>query len=84
MKNVDKQVLRDKLFSLEAMSIGEANHQFDEFLRGARLDRTGATDDGDRSQTVQSATIASKLEDQLHEHEDHLKILNGFECWRQL
>ena len=79
MTLIDKKALRAELLAIESMSISEAQSLYDSFLRGARLDRSGSFDDGDRSQTAQNGNSAIQFEEQVHLHESHRKTIEGIE-----
>ena len=79
MTPIDKQALRSELLKIESMSIGEAKSLYEEFLKGARLDRGGPVDDGDRSQSAQNSNSASRFEGQLHLHETHRKTIEAID-----
>ena len=57
MSVFDKRALRDTLFSLEAMSINDAQHAYDTFLHGAMLDRSETFDSDGRAQSVVSSNL---------------------------
>lgn len=79
MSVIDKQALRAELLVLESMSIDEARNLYDAYLKGARLDRSGPIDDGDRSQSAQNSASATQFEEQVHLHESHRKIIEAID-----
>ena len=79
MTLIDKKMLRTELLAIESMSISEAQSLYESFLRGARLDRSGSFDDGDRSQTAQNGTSAIQFEEQVHLHESHRKTIEAID-----
>lgn len=79
MAIIDKQQLRTELLALESMSIEEARSLYDAYLKGARLDRSGPIDDGDRSQSAQNSASAAQFEEQAHLHEGHRKTIEAID-----
>lgn len=75
--NLDKQALRDKVLSLEAVSAEQARKLYEDFLSAARLNRGESIDEGDRSQAEHAAAIAGNLEQQIHDHSSHREILES-------
>jgi len=79
MMLIDKKALRAELLAIESMSISEAQSLYESFLKGARLDRSGSFDDGDRSQTAQNGNSAMQFEEQVHLHESHRKTIEAID-----
>lgn len=79
MTLIDKNALRAELLTIESISIDEAQSLYEEFLKGARLDRSGSIDDGDRSQSAQDSNSASRFEEQVHLHESHRKTIEAID-----
>ena len=74
---IDKQALRNKLLSLEAVSAEQARKLYEDFLSTARLNRAEQMDEGDRSQAEHAAAVAGNLEEQIHAHLSHREILES-------
>lgn len=79
MTVIDKHALREQLLASESMSVDEARRLYDGYLKGARLDRSGPLDDGDRSQSAQSSTLAAQFEEQVHLHETHRRAVEAID-----
>ncbi len=79
MAMIDKKALRAELMAIESMSISEAQSLYENFLRGALLDRSGSFDDGDRSQTAQNGHTAIQFEEQVHLHESHRRTIEAID-----
>jgi transcription elongation GreA/GreB family factor len=77
MTTIDKRALRDTLLSLEAVSVEQARKLYEDFLSTARLNRAEQMDEGDRSQAEHAAAVAGRLEEQIHVHLSHRKILES-------
>ena len=74
---IDKQALRNKLLSLEAVSAEQARKLYEDFLSTARLNRAEQMDEGDRSQAEHAAAVAGNLEEQIHAQLSHREILES-------
>ena len=73
MAHIDKTALREKLLTLEHVSVQAAQMHYEAYLKGAQLD-VGAVDDAsNRAQVFQSGQGAQDVEHQLHVHEKHLQ-----------
>lgn len=74
---MDKNKLKQALIDLEEHTIEEAHMNHEAFLTGNLLNREDVVDADDQSHHRASLEIAEQLDKQLHEHEEHLKTING-------
>ncbi len=74
---MNKIKLKEALIKLELDSIGKANMYHEEFLTGNLLNRDDVVDADDQSHQSASLEVSEGLDDQLHEHEEHLRLIKS-------
>ena len=74
---MDKTKIKEALIKLEEHTIEEAHMNHEEFLNGNLFKREEVLDADDQSHHRASIEISESMDKQVHDHEDHLKIING-------
>lgn len=74
---MNKIELKKVLIDLEENTIGNAVMNYNDFLSGNHLDRENVIEVDDQAQHRASLELSDKLDEQIHEHETHLAILNN-------
>ena len=73
---IDKNKLKQKLIALENNELRYAKGNYAQYLADAKIDRSRAIDDQDRSQAEQNSKLAAKFECPIHTHEQTLKRIS--------
>ena len=67
------------MLGLEQTRLQFAKTSYENYLETARIDRTRAVDDQDRSQAEQSGVLAAAFDCPIHTHEETIKKLSALE-----
>lgn len=76
---MDKIKLKKCLIELEHQYLERADEFFEDFLSEDAPDRTEAVDDEGQSHRSENSDLSNRLDDQLHEHEEHLALIEGLD-----
>ena len=74
---MDKSKLKQALIELEHKIIEETGMNYEAYLSGNPINREDVVDADEQSQHWAGIEISEKLDEQLLEHEDHLRIINA-------
>ncbi len=75
--NIDKQILKATMVSLEHDVINQAEQAYQAFVEGVFYDREQTVEFDDQAQAVANRNLADQVEERVHEHEDHVAQLEA-------
>ncbi|MEH2512592.1 hypothetical protein V1291_003946 [Nitrobacteraceae bacterium AZCC 1564] len=72
---MDKELLKETMFLLEAHELKSAREQYLEYLNSARLDRSETVDDDEQAQAEIASSLSEALDDAAFDHFAKIKKL---------
>lgn len=72
---MDKSIIKERMFTLEAEALRSAREKYFDYLEGARIDRSEPTEDDEQAQAEIASDLAEVLDDNVHDHTGKLDKL---------
>lgn len=73
---MDKSKLKQVMIDMEQHIIDESNENYEKFLNESIVGNDGVIDMDDHSHAQTNAEISENLDKQIHEHQEHLQLIN--------